>query len=148
MITSDLSEVSHFTADIDARMDRTLDDTLRHYAALCHEFRDGLRRWGRAVFAGRVEFKPEIEQVWLEDGRRIYSRAMAVHASGLKSAGPRATLENLASLEAALDDLDRLLSGWVTPQLAVGPSARRRLMPDHAATEEEIRRVALLTEDR
>ena len=148
MITSDLSEVSHFTADIDARMDRTLDDTLRHYAELCHEYRDGLRRWGRAVFAGRVEFKSEIEQVWLGDGRRIYSRAKAGHASGLNSAGPRAAPENLASLEAAPDDLDRLLSGRVTPELAVGPSARRRLMPDQAAAEEEIRRVASLTEDR
>jgi hypothetical protein len=148
MITSDLSEVSNFTADIGMRMDRTLDDTLRLYADLCREFRDALRQWGRDVFGGRVEFKPEVEQVWLADGRRIYSRAKDVYDSSLKSAGPRDTLENLTALETALVDLDRLLTGWVTPRLSVGPSARRRLLPDQAATEEELQRIASLTGER
>ncbi len=148
MITFDLAEVSNFTADIDARMDRTLDGTLRHYAELCHEFRDGIRRWGRAVFSGRVEFNPDVERVWLKDGRRLYSRAKDIYASGLKSTGPRESLENLAALETALGDLDRLLTGWVTPRLAVGPSARRRLKPDQAATEEELQRVASLNANR
>jgi hypothetical protein len=148
MITFDMSEVSNFTADIDARMDRTLDETLRHHAELCREFRDGLRRWGRAVFSGRVEFNPDVERVWLEDGRRLYSRARDVYASGRKSAGLRDTLENLAVLETALGDLDRLLTGWVTPRPAIGPSARRRLMPGQAATDEELQRVASLSASR
>ena len=57
-------------------------------------------------------------------------------------------MENLAALEAALGDLDRLLMGWVTPRLVVGPSARRRFMPHQAATEEELQRVASLTANR
>ena len=148
MTTFDLAEVSSFTADIDARMDRTLDDTLGHYAELCHEFRDGLRRWGRAVFSGRLEFNPDVERVWLKDGRRLCSRAKDVYASGLRSAGLREPLEKLAVLETALGDLDRLLTGWVTPRLAVGPSARRRILLDQAATEEELQRVASPTASR
>jgi hypothetical protein len=148
MIPSDLSGVSNFTADIGMRMDRTLDDTLRLYADLCREFRDALRQWGRDVFAGRIEFQPEVEQAWLEGGRRIYSRAKDVYDSGLKSARPRDTLENRTALETALNDLDRLMTSWVTPRLAVGPSARRRLMPDQTTTEEELQRIQSLTGER
>ena len=40
--------------------------------------------------------------------------------------GPCYILEGRQTLQSALWDLDRLLRGWVTPKLAVGPSARRR----------------------
>ena len=97
---------------------------------------------GGAVFAGRVEFQPDVEQAWLEDGRRLYARAKDVYAHALKSARPRETLANLDALETALDDLDRLLTRWVTPKLAVGPAATRWRYPDQAATEEERQQVA------
>jgi hypothetical protein len=47
-------------------------------------------------------------------------------------------------LQAAFSELDRLLNRWVTPKLAVGPSATRWKYPYQAATEEEIRQVAAL----
>jgi hypothetical protein len=94
MTTFDLVEVRTFATDLNARMTRcdngegiecaTLDDTLRHYATLCCEFREGVRQWGRAVFAGRVAFDPEVERVWIDEGVRLYSRAVGLLASTLK----------------------------------------------------------------
>ena len=48
------------------------------------------------------------------------------------------------ALHAALWDLQRLLKGWVSPKLAVGPAAKRWRYPEQAATEEGQRRVASL----
>ena len=53
-------------------------------------------------------------------------------------------LEGQTVLGAAIGNLDRLLSGWVTPKLAVGPAARLELIPDYKATEEGRQRVASL----
>jgi hypothetical protein len=154
MTTFDLAEVRDFTADIDARMDRcdngeemectTEDIALRRYAEFCCELRDGLRRWGQAVFSGRVAFDPEVERDLLDAARRLYSRALDAYTRGRQSEAPCYTLENLDTLAAALWDLDRLLKGWVTPQLAVGPAAKRWQYPDQAATEAERQRVASL----
>ncbi len=93
MTTFDLAEVRDFTADIDARMDRcdngeemectTEDIALRRYAEFCCELRDGLRRWGQAVFSGRVAFDSEVERDLLDAARRLYSRALLtrIHAA-------------------------------------------------------------------
>jgi hypothetical protein len=144
MTTFDLADVHRFTGEIGIRMDRTLGAALRHYAEICREFRDGLRGWGRAVFAGRVEYDPEVERVWLDEGRRLHARASDVYAHSRGSAASRDSLENLAALEAALGGLDRLLTEWVTPGPAIGPSAGRWRFPDQAATEDERRRIASL----
>jgi hypothetical protein len=153
MTTFDLAEVRGFAADLDARMNRcdngegmecaNLDDTLRHYATLCCEFREGVRQWGRAVFAGRVAFDPEVERVWLDEGCRLYSRAVETLAYGQKAEaeGPCYLLDGQAVLQAALWDLYQLLEGWVTPKLAVGPSARQGLALTPAAAEEARRRI-------
>jgi hypothetical protein len=45
-------------------------------------------------------------------------------------------LEGRIALEAALRDLHRLLSGWVTPRLAVSPSARRNRTLNPVTAEE------------
>ena len=79
MTTFDLADVRGFAADLDAGMNRcddgegkecpTLDDVLRHYAGLCSEFSDQVRRWGDAVFSGRSKFDPEVERVFRGEGR-------------------------------------------------------------------------------
>jgi len=154
MKTFDLVEVREFAANLAARSDRcdngeglecaSLDDTLRHYAALCCEFCEGVRQWGRAVFAGRVAFDPQVERVLLEEGARLYSRAMDLLAYGQKAEVPCYTLDGQAVLQAALLGLYQLLVGWVTPQLAVGPSARQGLPLDPVTAEEARRRIAAL----
>jgi len=154
MTTFDLVEVRGFAADLDARMTRcqngegmecaTLDAALRHHASLCCEFTDKVRLWGREVFAGRVAFDPEVESVWLIEGSRLYTRAMEMCAHSQGAGAPCYILEGQDVLLRALWGLYRLLKGWVTPKLAVGPSARQGLVLDPAAAEEARRRVASL----
>jgi hypothetical protein len=154
MTTFDLAGVRDFTAAMDARMERCdteegtecakLDAILRRYAELCREFGDHVRGWGDAVFTGRVDFDPEVERLWREEGSRLRARAMEAWQCGQAAEGTYFILEGLDSLRAAIDELGRLLQGWVTPKLAVGPAAKRWRYPDQAATEEERRRVASL----
>lgn len=154
MMTFDLAEVRGFVADLDTRMTRcqngegmecaTLDAALRHHAALCREFSDEVRRWGREVFAGRVAFDPEVERVWLTEGRRLYARVMDMYAHAPRAETSCQILEGQAILAPVLLGLDRLIKGWVTPRLAVGPSARRRLTLEPSVAEEAHRRIESL----
>lgn len=154
MTTFDLAEVRDFAVNLGARMNRcdngegmecaNLDDALRHYATLCCEFRERVREWGRAVFAGRVAFDPEVERVWREEGQRLVSRAVEMLAYSLKAEAPCFTLDGKAVLQSALWDLSRLLEGWVTPRLAVGPSARHDPGLAPATAEEARRRIGSL----
>jgi len=154
MTTFDLPEVRGFVADLDARMARcqnndgrecsTLDAALTYHAKICREFIEGVRRWGRAVFAGRVALDPEVEAVWLTEGWRLYGRATGMYAIGQESEESCYVLEGRHVLSTALWGLYRLLKGWVTPGLAVGPSARRGLALDAQAAEEALRRLEAL----
>jgi hypothetical protein len=154
MTTFDLAEVREFAASLDARMARcqngegmecaTLEVALQFHANLCCEFSDRVRQWGREVFAGRVEFDPEVEVIWLAEGARLHSRAMDMLALSRGAETPCYILEGQRVLLPALWNLHRLLKGWVTPKLAVGPSARQGLTPDHPQAEEARRRVAAL----
>jgi hypothetical protein len=156
MTTFDVAEVRDFAADLGARMDRcdngegmqcaNLDGALRHYALLCHEFSENVRRWGREVFAGRVAFDPEVEPVWRTEAVRLYARAMALCAAGQQAGteGMCYVLDGQAALGAALWELYPLAYRWVTPELAVGPSARQGLPLEPAAAEEVRRRIASL----
>jgi hypothetical protein len=154
MTTFDLAEVRDFTADIGSRMDgcdigdgmecTKLTVILRRYADVCREFCDRVRQWGDAVFAGRVEYDPEVEQLWREQGTWLHSQATWAWQCGQNGEGPCHDLEGQTELRVAIDDLDRLLRLWVTPKLAVGPAAKRWRDPDQAPTEEGRRRVAAL----
>ena len=121
-----------------------LDAVLRRYSSLCREFCEQVREWGRAVFAGRVEFDPEVERVWREEGSRLHSFAMEAWKCGEAAQGQCDLLEGQGDLLAAIGDLDRLLGRWVTPRLAVGPSARQGLILDPSRAEEVLRRIASL----
>lgn len=141
----DLAEVRIFVANLEDRMNRcdngegmecaNLDDSLRHYAILSCEYREEVRQWGRAVFAGRVAFDPEVERLWQDEGHRLYFRAMEMLGYGAKAEASCYVLDGRAALEAALWNMHQLLVGWVTPSRAVGPSARQglALAPESAA---------------
>lgn len=145
MTTFDLIEVRDFVADLDARMRRcdngegmecaTLEASLRHHATLCCEFRESVRQWGRAVFAGRVAFDAAVERIWREEGLRLFRHAVEMLADGQKAEVPCYVLESQGILQAALWQLHELLADWVTPQLAVGPAARQGLPLDPTAAE-------------
>jgi hypothetical protein len=154
MTTFDLAEVRGFAADLTARMDRcdngegiecaTLEAALSQYAELCCKFRDEVREWGRAVFTGRVEYDAEVERAWLDEAVRLLNRAIAMWTHGQSYEGQCFILEGRVILQAALWDLYRLITGWVTPKLAVGPSARRGSAPNSLAADEARQRVASL----
>jgi hypothetical protein len=126
MTTFDLAEVRNFTANLRAQMDRCdngegmmcaiLDAALKHYAKECCTFWDAVRRWGREVFAGRVSFDPNVEQLWLAEGYQLYNRAKGMATHGQRAELPCYSLDGQALLRSALWDLYRLLTGWVTPK--------------------------------
>ena len=64
---------------------------------------------------------------------------MASESSHVSSA-----LDGKTLLQAALWDLSQMLEIWVTPRLAVGPSARQGLTMTPSATEEARRRIESL----
>ncbi len=140
----DVTEVSGFAADLDASMNRcdngegmecaTLDATLRHYANLCCAFREEVRKWFRAVFAGKVEFDPEVESVWKNEGARLFERACSLWDTAQMSEGSCYILDGKIALGSALWGLQRLLQGWVTPMRALSP-APRVVIPEAAAQE-------------
>lgn len=152
--TFDLAEVRRFAADLDARLERcdngegvgcaNLDDALRHYAKLCCEFCEEVRRWGRAVFAGQVAFDPAVEQVWLDEGVRLHQRASELWAYGREKEGVCFVLEGGAALGSALWYLEQMLAHWVTPKRAVAPLARLGLASTPTLTEETRERIEAL----
>jgi hypothetical protein len=154
MTTFDLADVRRFTADLDARMDQcdngegmecaNLDGTLRHYAALCCEFCEQVRQWGRAIFYGQAAFDPKVESLWLEEGMELYRRASELWAYGQEMEGECFVLQNGAALGSALWRLERLLAGWVTPQPAIAPLARHGVGLSGAAKEETRKRLDAL----
>jgi hypothetical protein len=145
MTTFDLADVQAFYQGLDARFTRcdngegmhcaNLNDTLLEYAILCCEFRNGIRQWGRAVFTGRAKFDPEVEKFWKDKAAKLFWRAFELLSYGERQEGPCYTLEGKAALQSALWELSNLLNNWVTPSLAVGPSARHKVVmsPEEAA---------------
>lgn len=134
MQTFDLAEVHSFAAGLDARIQQcddgegrecaNIDDSLRNYAVLCHEFCERVRQWGRAIFSGEAASDPEVERFWFDQGVSLYRRATALWEYGQKSQGECFVLEGGAMLGSALWRLGLLLNGWVTPKKAVAPLAR------------------------
>ncbi len=154
MTKFDLAAVREFAANLDVRMNQCdngegtecmdLDNTLRHYASLCCEFRDGVRQWGQAVFRGRIAFDPEVERVWKDEGTQLYNRACDLLSYGDTAEIPCYVLDGVGALRSSLLGLHQLLTLWVTPKLAVAPSARQKLEMTPSAVEEAKRRIAAL----
>jgi hypothetical protein len=154
MTTFDLAEVRRFATDLSTRMDRcdngegmecaNLDASLRHYADLCCKFVVQVRQWGRGVFAGRVAFDPAVEAEWLEQGVAFYNRAYELFVDGERAEVPCYILDSQALLSAAMGDLFKMLTTWVTPKRSVSPSARLGLVVKEESVEEAKRRIAQL----
>ena len=151
MTTFDLAEVREFAADLDARMDRcdngegmecaNLENSLRHYAKTCCEFREKVIQWARAVFTGRAALDMDDEVMLLEKGAGLYHRAVALLAYAEETCF---VVDASAELRSALWELYLMFQEWVTPRLAVGPSARQGLPLDPAAAEMARQRIKSL----
>jgi hypothetical protein len=166
MTTFSLDCVKEFVASLDERMSlsrdeertwaapevaperrgRPCDAPFERHASLCREFLEHVRRWGRDVFAGREPFDPAVEAVWREEGSRLLDHARAMGLQDFDEATQRshgAPAGPDAAISAVLD-LERLLERWVSPRLAVGPSARGGLVLDPTADAEARRRLEAL----
>lgn len=135
MTTFELARVQNFIAGLEERMAAcengegmqcaTLDAALSYHAKVCCDFIAEVKQWGQAVFAGRETFNPEVETQLKDAGMRLYLRANVLLAHAHVAEGPCYLLVGQPRLQNALSELYRLLSGWVTPSLAIAPSARR-----------------------
>lgn len=134
MLTFNLQEVRKFTADIGTKLDAcdngegmecaTLESSLQNYAEACCEFCENVRKWGQSVFSGQTQFNREVELMWIEEGKQLYRRAFALWSQSKAAELPCFRLEGQPILQASLWQLYRLVFEWVSPKLAVGPSAR------------------------
>jgi hypothetical protein len=154
MTTFDSQQVRNLAADLNAQLDRCdnregiecykVDVALDEYAQCCCRFAEALRQWGRDVFAGRVAFDPNAEQLWKAELLQLCSRAMTMLSLGRQAESICFELEGQTKLKAALWSLSRLHAGWVTPALAVGPSARTDPFSDDALGNFARERIASL----
>ena len=154
MTTFDLGQIQEFVASLDARMGpgmngasenrATLGATLRDHGALCHEFTEKVREWGRTVFSGRIEFDPEVESVVRAEGALLSARAEDLRKLAVEAEAAGEGLEARGEFQATVDRMNQLLNHWVRPQLAVGPGPRHWQHVPPEWFEEARRQVAAL----
>ena len=139
MIIFDSKQVTDYAAGVNAELDRcekqgmfcsNLDSSLSCCADLCCKFAGELRRWAQDVFHGRVAFDATTEQFWKAELMRIQKRAYTLWTEARPHEESCFVLDGLKKLQSSLWMLDQLVTGWVTPKLAVAPSARQQL-PAH-----------------
>ena len=153
MTVFDVEQVRQIAADINSQLDRcesdkthcqTIDQSLTCCADICYKFIGIVQKWGQDVFAGRVAFNPNAESLLKAELAQAYSRAVKAWEVGRKAEIPCYDLPGQCRLESALWNLGRLIDGWVTPRISVGPSARRELYSDSSFYEEARKRIASL----
>lgn len=145
MTTFDFNQVREFADGINARLDEcengegmqcySLDATMTFCAERCCEFAVELRKWGRGVFSGKVAFDEVAEQLWKAELLRLYRRGLSLFEQGRQAEDVCFVLEGQSKLAVSLFTLHKLLSPWVTPKLAVGPSPRQGYLGDRFFNE-------------
>ena len=154
MITYEPNQVQDFANDLNAQWEKCengegmecqeLDTTLGFCADRCCEFLATLTEWGRDIFAGKVVFDPITEQQWKTELFKLFDRAHRLWRRSAKKEVDCWELGGQVKLEAALWSLSQLKDGWVTPKLAVGPSARLGHLMSPGAAQDAIRMAAAL----
>lgn len=144
MKTCDYEQVNAIMTPIKAKLQdcahgegnqcQTLDKHLDCCADICLEAHKALATWSQDVFAGRVVYDHDAEQLWRAEMGQIYSQAKRAWLIGRRAEVPCFELPGQAKLEVALWYLSVLLENWVTPKLSVAPSPRVSLQLDDAAT--------------
>jgi hypothetical protein len=102
----------------------TLDKHLDCCAEICFEVHAAVVTWAQNVFAGKIAFDREAENLWRAEVAQIYAQAKRVWQVGRKAQVPCWDLPGQSKLETALWYLNFLLQDWVSPRQSVAPSAR------------------------
>lgn len=152
MTTFDLKQVNKVAETVNAEMDQcghgegvncaTIETIVTCYANGCCSFMQQFRKWTNDVFAGRVAHNEQAERSWQLELTKLRDRAMQLANYVTQAESMCHSLDEENRLCAVIYDMDWILQNWVSPKLAVGPSARRVLKPE--LVEAARRRVAAL----
>lgn len=140
LATLDLAAVRRFTANLNERLRRcdngegmecsTLENSINHYVQLCEELQRGVERWAHAVFSGEVSLDPAVETLLKHETQHLIARAKRVAERGHTFEGPCYYFGELDRLYRRIRELEVLLAHWVTPQQAVGPTPRTKILDE------------------
>jgi hypothetical protein len=156
MTTYDFEQVKEYANNLSAALKvceegealycYNLDNTLKCAADNYFKFANEIRKWAADVFFGRVAFDPASEQLWKAELVNFYGRANRLLSNGSAAIDEHGcdTLDGSTKLKIALWNMAQLLNPWITPSLAVGPSARQPYTTDAATIEADKQKLALL----
>lgn len=140
MTTFDAQQVDEYASAVNAELDRcdhgegsecaTLEAFLSKYAGACCEFVTRIQAWADDVFAGRVAYNEQAEQSWRLELTKLRNRARSLADYAHQAEVKCHSLDEEKRLDISIHVMDWFLDHWVTPKLAVGPSARRKLRPE------------------
>lgn len=149
MKTFDYQQVEAVLSPLMAKLDdyahgegnqcETIDKRLDSCAEICLEAHQSVATWAQDVFAGRVVFDPQAEQLWKTRLAHLYTHARGAWQAGRRAEVPCWSLPGQTKLDSALWHLSYLLQNWVTPGPSVAPSPRAAALID-APTRDAIRR--------
>lgn len=122
----------------------TLDTKLCHLTLLCSDFMEGLRNWGRDIFARRAEYDSSVEEAWLVGGRQLLRSARRIWGDAKAVEVECYVLESQELLVLAIFEMEQLLNHWVSPKPSVGPSARLGSNLSQSVVDEARRRIESL----
>lgn len=152
MTTFDLKQVNEFAQEVNAKLDRcdhgegigctTIEAFLSCYAGNCCDFIQKLRKWRGDVFSGRVAYNEQAERSWQLELTKLRDRTKKLADYATQAEAMCHSLDEENRLCNTIYEMDSILKEWVSPRLAVGPSARRTLKPE--AVEAARRRIASL----
>ncbi|MDP9175172.1 MAG: hypothetical protein M3O30_15095 [Planctomycetota bacterium] len=151
MTTFDYNQVKSFTSQLNQKLDQcengegmmceSVDIKLKFCAERCMDFYREIQKWAQDVFSGRVAFDPAAEQLWIAELLQLETRSIRLLNQGKQSEAVCFILEGCGALQSALWNLYQLMTPWVTPKLAVGPSSRQEIFSDAALAHSAIERI-------
>ena len=112
-----------------------IEDRLICCSEQCREFSKKVREWGEDVFCGRVEFDDSANRRFEAELRIFLQKALLLLSEADQYHGPCDGFPTLYELQDAISEMNELLHPWVTPELAVSPSARQQFSEDPAEIE-------------
>lgn len=157
MITCDYDQVKEKVDSLESKLDAcedgeaqycyNLDNTLACSADHCFKLVEDIRQWSNDVFSGRVIFDPAAEKLWKASLENFYQRGTRLLSNGYAASDEHGcdALNGANKLRIALFEMQQLMHPWITPTLAVGPSARQAYPPDPARLEEGRKKLASLS---
>ena len=151
MTIVDYNQVREYSEGIIAKLDScenrdgiecaAIDSTMKNCAKYYCEFLGKLGEWGRDIFYGRVAYDAAAEAFWKAQLVHFVERAETLLNHGIEAEDDCNFLEGRNSLAWAVYRLQYVMNYWVTPKIAVGPSARQKPFSDAKLVEQIRNRV-------